>query len=102
MRRSDATGGRRRWRCCASVAGCCRGWPAMARRSAGGGTVITSRRALALVRMGAPFHPIFVHFTVALTVASLVFDALGYLAAARSLAEAGWWALAGAVVATVF
>lgn len=67
-----------------------------------GGTVTSLRRALGLLRMGAPLHPILVHFTIALTSASLAFDAVGFLAGVESLAVAGWWTLAAAVVITVF
>ena len=42
-----------------------------------GGTIMSLRKAMSLVKMGAPMHPIFVHYTIALTSASLVFDALG-------------------------
>src|SRR5687768_13632003 len=51
--------------------------------------------------MGAPMHPIFVHFTVALTSASLVFDALGFFFNKTSLAAAGGWTLVGAAVMTL-
>jgi uncharacterized membrane protein len=52
--------------------------------------------------MGAPMHPIFVHFTIALTAASLAFDALGFLFNAASLTAAGFWALNGSAVMTFF
>ena len=57
--------------------------------------------ALSLFKMGAPMHPIFVHFTIALTSASLVFDALGFLLGKTSLTAAGGWTLVGAAVMTL-
>jgi uncharacterized membrane protein len=50
-------------------------------------------------RTGSPLHPIFVHFTVALTSASIIFDLLSSIGAA--VGETGWWMLAAAVVSTV-
>ena len=58
-------------------------------------------QALSLFKMGAPMHPIFVHFTIALTSASLVFDALGFLLNKASLTAAGAWTLVGSVVMTL-
>ena len=52
-------------------------------------------------RTAAPLHPIFVHFTIALTASSLAFDAGARVLGLPSLAEAGWWTLALAVAATV-
>lgn len=46
-----------------------------------------------------PVHPIFVHFTVALTSASFFFDALLYFGA--RVGDAGWWMLVSSVVSTV-
>ena len=40
------------------------------------------------------FHPIFVHFSIALTGASFTFDLAGALLGRTSLAAAGWWTLA--------
>ena len=51
--------------------------------------------------LAAPIHPIFVHFTIALTTSSLVFDALARVLGVPSLAAAGWWTLVGAVPATL-
>jgi uncharacterized membrane protein len=51
--------------------------------------------------LAAPFHPIFTHFTIALTASSLAFDALGRMLDAPSLSTAGWWTVAAAVPATV-
>lgn len=59
------------------------------------------RQALSLVKMGAPMHPIFVHFTIALTSASLAFDALGFFFDKPSLTAAGGWALFGSAVMTL-
>ena len=42
----------------------------MRRPTERGGTVTSLKRALSLIKMGAPMHPIFVHFTIALTTAS--------------------------------
>ena len=52
------------------------------------------------VRIAAPFHPIFVHFSIALTVASLAFDLAGLVLEQASLVAAGWWTLAAAAIAT--
>jgi uncharacterized membrane protein len=53
-------------------------------------------------RVDAPFHPIFVHFTVALSAASLAFDVLAKIFSVESLAAAGWWTLAAATLVTSF
>ena len=66
-----------------------------------GGTVTSLRQAIGLIKMGAPMHPIFVHFTIALTFASLVFDALGFFFNKASLTAAGGWALVGAALMTL-
>ncbi len=66
-----------------------------------GGTVTNLRQALSLVKMGAPMHPIFVHFTIALTSASLVFDVLGFFFNKPSLTAAGAWTLVGSAVMTL-
>lgn len=57
-----------------------------------------AQRSLAI---RAPLHPIFVHFTIALTAASFLFDAAGRVLGARGLADAAWWTIAGAVLVTV-
>ncbi len=49
----------------------------------------------------APLHPIFVHFTIALTSASFLLDVAGWFLGARGLADAAWWSIVGAVLATV-
>jgi uncharacterized membrane protein len=59
------------------------------------------RHALRLFKLGAPMHPIFVHFTIALTSASLVFDALGFFLDKTSLTNAGGWTLLGSTVMTL-
>ena len=46
-------------------------------------------------------HPIFVHFTIALTSSSLVFDALGFFLNKTSLTSAGGWTLLSAAVMTL-
>lgn len=66
-----------------------------------GGTVTGLKQAMSLVRMGAPMHPIFVHFTIALTSASLVFDALGFFWSKTSLTATGGWTLLGSTVMTL-
>lgn len=54
-----------------------------------------------MLTIRAPLHPIFVHFTIALTAASFLFDAAGLALGARGLADAAWWAIAGAALVTV-
>ena len=56
---------------------------------------------MSLFKMGAPMHPIFVHFTIALTAASLMFDALGFFFSKPSLTAAGGWTLVGSAVLTL-
>ena len=73
----------------------------MKRPTEQGATVTSLRQALSLVKMGAPMHPIFVHFTIALTSASLVFDALGFFLNKPSLMAAGGWTLIGSAVMTL-
>lgn len=53
------------------------------------------------IRMQSPLHPVFVHFTIALTASSLVFDLLGWLLGIESLNYSGFWTLMGAALATV-
>jgi uncharacterized membrane protein len=48
----------------------------------------------------APFHPILVHFSIALTTASFAFDLVSVVLDVPSMAIAGWWALAASVLAT--
>ena len=66
-----------------------------------GGPVKNLRHAMSLFKMGAPMHPIFVHFTIALTAASLAFDALGFLFNKPSLTAAGGWTLVSSAVMTL-
>lgn len=68
----------------------------------GGGTVTSLKGALGLIKMGAPLHPILVHFTIALTSASLAFDAISFFFGVASVSDVGWWTLAASVMATVF
>ena len=63
-----------------------------------GGTVTSLKQAAGLFKMGAPMHPIFVHFTIALTASSLVFDALGFFTGRASLTAAGGWTLVGSAL----
>ena len=73
----------------------------MARPTERGGTVTSVRQAMSLVKMGAPLHPISVHYTIALTSASLIFDALGFFLGKASLTDAGGWTLAGSALMTL-
>ena len=73
----------------------------MKRPTEKGGTVRSAKEALSLFKMGAPMHPIFVHFTIALTSASLVFDALGFFWSKASLTATGGWTLIGSAVMTL-
>jgi uncharacterized membrane protein len=73
----------------------------MKRPTEQGGTVTSLRQALSLIKMGAPMHPIFVHFTIALTSASLAFDALGFFTGKASLTAAGGWTLLGSALMTL-
>jgi uncharacterized membrane protein len=73
----------------------------MKRPTEQGGPVKSLSEALSLFKMGAPMHPIFVHFTIALTSASLVFDALGFFLNKTSLTSAGGWTLVGSAVMTL-
>ena len=66
-----------------------------------GGPINNLKQAMSLFKLGAPMHPIFVHFTIALTSASLVFDALGFFFSKTSLTAAGGWTLLGAAVMTL-
>lgn len=66
-----------------------------------GGTVTSLRQAISLIKMGAPMHPIFVHFTIALTASSLVFDTLGFLLSRASLTATGGWTLLGSSLITL-
>jgi uncharacterized membrane protein len=54
------------------------------------------------LRPAAPMHPIFVHFTIALTAASVLFDFLGKYLPYSSLSEAAWWTIAASTVITLF
>jgi uncharacterized membrane protein len=73
----------------------------MKRPTEKGGTVRSTREALSLFKLGAPMHPIFVHFTIALTASSLIFDALGFFTDRASLTAAGGWTLLGSAVMTL-
>jgi uncharacterized membrane protein len=73
----------------------------MKRPTEKGGTVRSAKEALSLFKMGAPVHPIFVHFTIALTASSLIFDALGFFTGRASLTAAGGWTLVGSALMTL-
>lgn len=72
----------------------------MKRSTERGGPITSMMQAISLIKMGAPMHPIFVHFTIALTSASLIFDALGFWFGKASLTAAGGWTLVGSGVIT--
>ncbi len=59
-------------------------------------------QAAKLFKLGAPLHPIMVHFTIALVSASLFFDLIGFLFGNASFPVVGWWTLAAAFVMTIF
>ncbi|MDC8450450.1 MAG: hypothetical protein LV473_19130 [Nitrospira sp.] len=48
------------------------------------------RQALGLMTLTAPLHPILVHFTIGLMIASLGADTIGFLFDVASLADTGW------------
>ena len=73
----------------------------MKRPTEKGGTVRSAKEAISLFKMGAPLHPIFVHFTIALTASSLIFDALGFFTGRASLTAAGGWTLIGSALMTL-
>ena len=73
----------------------------MKRPTEKGGTVRSAKEAFGLFKMGAPMHPIFVHFTIALTASSLIFDALGFFLNRASLTAAGGWTLVGSALMTL-
>ena len=73
----------------------------MERPTERGGTVRDVKEAAGLFKMGAPMHPIFVHFTIALTASSLAFDALGFFTSRASLTAAGGWTLVGSALMTL-
>jgi uncharacterized membrane protein len=58
------------------------------------------RQALQLMTLTAPLHPILVHFTIALMMASLGADTIGFLFDVASLADTGWWTMVGALAVT--
>jgi len=73
----------------------------MKRPTEKGGTIRSAKEALSLFKMGAPMHPIFVHFTIALTASSLIFDGLGFFMGRASLTAAGGWTLVGSALMTL-
>ncbi|HJU03822.1 MAG TPA: DUF2231 domain-containing protein [Nitrospiraceae bacterium] len=58
------------------------------------------RQAWRLMELSAPLHPILVHFTIALMIASLGADTIGYLFSVASLADTGWWTMVGSLAVT--
>jgi len=65
------------------------------------GALATVREGGRSFRLAAPLHPIFVHFSIALTSASFGFDLAGALLGRASLAAAGWWTIAVSAVVTL-
>lgn len=61
---------------------------------------MTFGRAVKLFTLGAPLHPILVHFTIALVSASLFFDSVGFLFEIAGFPVVGWWTLCAAFVMT--
>lgn len=74
----------------------------MNRRPETGGTVASFGQAVKLFKLGAPLHPILVHFTIAPVLASLLFDAIGLLFGIPSLLIVGWWTLCLSFVFAIF
>ncbi|MFN2398120.1 MAG: DUF2231 domain-containing protein [Gemmatimonadaceae bacterium] len=66
-----------------------------------GGVVVGAGEAVRSLSLAAPLHPILVHYTIALTSASLLFDFLGRVLHVPGLAVTGWWTLALSAAATV-
>ena len=75
--------------------------PASRARQDDAGTVTGAAGARRSLSLAAPLHPILVHFTIALTGSSLLFDLLGRALHDPGLAAAGWWTLALGTGATV-
>ena len=65
------------------------------------GVVMSLGDAVRSLSFAVPKHPILVHYTIALTTASLAFDTLGRVLQESSLAATGWWTLVASVIATV-
>jgi uncharacterized membrane protein len=61
---------------------------------------ITANKLSSPIRLQAPLHSVFVHFTIALTAFSLIFDGLGRLLNNSSLGDAGFWTMASAAFIT--
>lgn len=71
-------------------------------RSATDGGVLTDMRgALRTVALPRTLHPIVVHYTIALTSSSLLFELLGRLRRQPELTATAWWTLALGTVATI-
>lgn len=66
-----------------------------------GGVIMGAGDARRSLSFAAPLHPILVHYTIALTSASLLLELLGRVLHEPGLALAGWWTLALGVAATV-
>jgi uncharacterized membrane protein len=60
------------------------------------------REWLRFIKPAAPLHPIFVHFTIALTSFSVICDLTGLYFHSESLSSTGWWALATSAIITLF
>lgn len=66
-----------------------------------GAVIMSARAAMRSLSFAAPLHPILVHYTIALTSASLLFEVLGRVLRQPGLSLTGWWTLALGVAATV-
>lgn len=51
--------------------------------------------------MKSPWHPIYVHFTIALTSTSFIFDLASFFGGWPTIRDIGWWTLAFATLSTV-
>jgi len=79
-----------------------RAQPDTASSNAQQGTILSLQSAWRHAGIWAPLHPIFVHFSIALTTSSFGFDLLAYFSGNRALFNMGWWLLVASLAATVF
>ncbi|HJT22534.1 MAG TPA: DUF2231 domain-containing protein [Nitrospira sp.] len=68
--------------------------------SEGSGPIRGWRHAWRTAELAAPFHPILVHFTIALFVTSVACDGLSAILRSSSLSEGAWWMMAGSFLVT--
>lgn len=71
----------------------------MPKQTQEGGPVDGWRDLGRVAAMSAPMHPILVHFTIALTAAALVFDAI-WLLGGTAVGDVGWWLVLSAAIVT--